>query len=367
MKTRPRRLRASALALLLSALVARGSAGAEPVPPSASIPPSPARPRVVVLSDFPPLDVIPVGAGQGPAGKRSDPDDLQSMVRFLLYANEFDVEGLIATAATLANVARKQSLLDLLDVYDRVDENLRRHDPRYPTAARLREVVWQGTDGTWGQPVEKVLGVDKDSEASEALIRVVDRPDPRPVWVCVWGGPSELAQAIGKVQRTRDRAGLERFLGKLRVFMIGLGQRPGQDGSGDWLLERFPDLFVIVSQKTYLGMFAQDSPLGNLEWLDTHVRRDRGPLGALYPRSGFNPAKPGQQEGDSPSFLHLASAVRGLNDAERPDQGGWGGQYVRRDPARNHWYDGPGASSVAKWLPDMQADFARRAEWMKAP
>ena len=63
--------------------------------------------RVIISSDFPPLDVIPGGAGYGPAEKRSDPDDIQSMVRFLLYANEFDMEGLIASSGTFANVANK--------------------------------------------------------------------------------------------------------------------------------------------------------------------------------------------------------------------------------------------------------------------
>lgn len=42
------------------------------------------------------------------------------MVRFLLYTNEFDVEGLIASSATFANVANKQSILDILDLYDQV-------------------------------------------------------------------------------------------------------------------------------------------------------------------------------------------------------------------------------------------------------
>src|SRR4051812_7882340 len=105
--------------------------------PKAPVPPakSPAM-RVVISTDFPPLDVIPVkGVQKGdPPEKCSDPDDLQSMVRFLLYANEFDVEGLIASAGTFANVARKQNILDMLDCYDQVDENLRRHDARYPTA-----------------------------------------------------------------------------------------------------------------------------------------------------------------------------------------------------------------------------------------
>jgi len=82
------------------------------------------KPRVLIMSDFPPLDVIPGGAGRGPAEKRSDPDDVQSMVRFLVYANEFDVEGLVASAGTFANIARKQNILDILNLYDQVDENL---------------------------------------------------------------------------------------------------------------------------------------------------------------------------------------------------------------------------------------------------
>lgn len=73
-----------------------------------------AQTRVVVLSDFPPVDVVPGGMGFGDAHKRSDSDDVQSMVRFLLYTNEFDVEGLVATSATFANQANKQNIHDIL-------------------------------------------------------------------------------------------------------------------------------------------------------------------------------------------------------------------------------------------------------------
>jgi hypothetical protein len=321
-------------------------------------------PRVIITSDFPPLDVIPGGGGEGPAEKLSDPDDVQSMVRFLLYTNDLDVEALIASSGTFANVANKQHILDILDIYDRVDEELRKRDRRYSTADQLRAVTWQGRSGTWGKPVDDVIGEGKDSEASEAIIRIVDRPDPRPIWVGIWGGPSDVAQAIWKVQRTRSPEELQRFISKLRIFMIGLGNKTGQDGSGQWLLDTFPNLFVIVSQKTYTGMFAQNSPLGDLQWLNTHIREGHGPLGAVYPRSGFDPDDPGMQEGDTPSFLHLISALRGLNDPDRPNQEGWGGQYVQRDPAKRHWYDGPGADSVRKWLPEIQSDFANRADWM---
>jgi len=326
-----------------------------------------AKPRVIILSDFPPLDVIPGGAGQGPAEKRSDPDDVQSMVRFLVYANEFDVEGLVASAGTFANIARKQNILDILNLYDQVDENLRKHDSRFPTADQLRAVTWQGRDNTWGKATDESIGEGRDSEASDAIIKAVDRPDPRPIWVCVWGGPADVAQAIWKVQKTRNPSELDRFISKLRIFMIGLGNKPAQDSSGMWMLDTFPNLFVIASQKTYGGMFAQKSPIGNLDWLNTNVREGHGPLGAAYPRSGFNPNSPGMQEGDTPSFLYLYSAVRGMNDPEKPDQESWGGQYVQRNPAKKHWYDGPGANSVSKWLPDLQKDFATRMDWCNTP
>jgi hypothetical protein len=335
------------------------------------------RPRVVISSDFPPLDVIPVrGARQGdPPEKCSDPDDVQSMVRFLLYANEFDVEALVASAGTFANVANKQNILDILDLYAKVYEDLKRHDPRYPTAEKLRSVTWQGRSGTWGttnvgttaKPLDQILGAGKDSAASDAIIAVVDRPDPRPVWVCVWGGSREVAQAIWKVRATRSPVELERFLSKLRLYLV-----VKQDSTTQWLLDSFPSLFVILTEKNYMGMFwnmyGSDPKLADLEWINSHVRQGHGPLGAVYPQSGWDPKYPGQQEGDTPSFLHLVSAVRGLNDPEKPDQEGWGGNFIRPELSKNHWFDDPaGTKTVSRWRSEVQTDFARRADWMLDP
>jgi Protein of unknown function (DUF1593) len=340
--------------------------------PLADVPPAP---RVVVMADFPPLDVIPVKAC-GPSSPRercSDPDDVQSMVRFLLYANELEVEGLIASAGTLANLARKQPLLELLDRYAQVQPLLARHDPRYPAAALLKARTWQGLDGTWGtpsfgtpaQPLARLLGTTLDTEASDALIRIVDRPDPRPVWVLGWGGSREVAQALWRVRQTRSAEDLAHFVGKLRLYLIAR-----QDGTTDWLLNEFPSLFVILSERNYMAMFSHagpDSTLTDLDWLDRHVRRVHGPLGAAYPASGWDPAAPGQQEGDSPSFLHLVGSLRGVNNAERPGQPGWGGQFQQPDPARNHWFDHPqGAQSISRAKEQMQAEFAERANWMRA-
>ena len=322
------------------------------------------QPRVVVMSDFPPVDVIPGGAGYGPAEKRSDTDDLQSMIRFLLYTNEFKVEGLVASSATFANFANKQNILDVLYLYDHIDENLRKHDERYPTSENLRSVTWQGLSGTYGRPVTEIIGKGKDSEASEKIIELLEKPDSKPVWFCVWGGSCDLAQALWKIKETRNPLELKQLFGKVRIYLIGL-----QDGSGQWLLDTFPELFVIVSQKNYMGMF-NNSPgaeikLSDLDWINRNIRKGHGLLGAFYPESGFFPETPGVWEGDSPSFLYLVSAVRGLNDPEKPDQESWGGKFICPDKSKNHWFDDPtGTQTVSKWRTQVQGDFALRAKWM---
>lgn len=310
--------------------------------------------RVVISSDFPPIDVCMSGC---PADRTSDPDDIQSMVRFLLYTNEFHVEGLVVSSATFANIARKQNIVDLLELYGNVDENLRKHDTRYPTAGNLRSVTFQGQSGTWGKSVSNNIGKGKDSEASEAIIKIVDKRDARPVWFCVWGDCSNIAQAIWKVQQTRSKKELETFLSKIRIYQVAK-----QDDTIDWLMDTFPDLFIIYSKTTYMGIFGgPNDPLGNKEWIQKNIQQNHGPLGAVYPLSAMSVN--GLKEGDSPSFMYLVCAILKQTNPEDPSQENWGGQFVRLVDT-NHWVDGVGASSISKWKTEYQTDFAKRANWM---
>lgn len=306
--------------------------------------------RVIVSTDFPSIPVT-----------NSDPDDVQSMVRFLLYSNEFDIEGLIASAGTFDMVAEKKNILSVIDKYDEIDENLRKHDPNYPTADYLRSVTYEGTGNNhninikWGcdkQPWQEIIGEEKDSEASDAIIAAVDKPDSRPIFICVWGGPREVAQAIWKVQNIRSKEELNAFISKLRIFLIAC-----QDATHEWLIENFPNLFIIESRKTYYGMFGVD----DRSWVETNIIKNHGPLGAIYPPKAI--AGQGVIEGDSPSFLYLISANRGINNPEDPTQPSWGGQYIRVD-STNHYIDGIGSSTISRWSKDFQAEFKERANWM---
>jgi hypothetical protein len=246
------------------------------------------RARVVISSDFPPLDVIPGGLGTGAAEKRSDPDDVQSMVRFLVYANEFRVEGLIASAGTLANVARKQYILDILDRYESVQANLRLHDAAYPSAQYLRERTVQGLGDTYGKPATAILGEGKDSDASRFIIELVDAPDPEPIWFCFWGGSQELGQALWRVRKERGPEEVKRFISKIRVYLIA-----AQDGTAKWMMEQFPrNVRHLLRNRVTKGYFSTrrggDRATGDLAWLDAHVRRGHGALGEIYPRSGWD-------------------------------------------------------------------------------
>jgi hypothetical protein len=180
------------------------------------------KPRVFVLTDI-----------------ENEPDDAQSMVRFLTYSNQFDVEALVATTSVhQRNKTAAWRIREIVEAYGKVQANLNLHEPGYPTVDYLRSLIDEGP-ALYGMDA---VGAGHDSSASERLIRSVDRDDPRPLWVPVWGGPNVLAQALYKVQATRSPAELAKFVAKLRVYAVS-----DQDNSGPWIRKTFPALFYICS------------------------------------------------------------------------------------------------------------------------
>jgi Cellulose-binding Sde182, nucleoside hydrolase-like domain len=96
----------SALGLAAALVVAGCSTGVTGAPAQDSrtartprTDPCVARPRVVVMTDI-----------------ANEPDDQMSLVRFLLYSNQFDVEGLVASTSTwMKNKARPDVIYSVLD------------------------------------------------------------------------------------------------------------------------------------------------------------------------------------------------------------------------------------------------------------
>jgi hypothetical protein len=181
------------------------------------------KPRVFVLTDI-----------------ENEPDDAMSLVRFLVYANQWDVEGLVATTSIhQQNKVAPERIRQIVAAYGQVRDNLEKHERGFPPAAQLHSVISEGRRD-YGM---RAVGEGMDSPGSALLIRAADRDDPRPLWVPVWGGPNVLAQALWKVRATRSPEALARFVAPLRVYTIS-----DQDDSGPWLRTTFPALFYIASR-----------------------------------------------------------------------------------------------------------------------
>jgi len=268
----------------------------------------PAKNRLIVLSDI-----------------EADPDDAQTLIRLLLYSNQIDIEGLIATTSVhqKSRVA-PESIRKIIAGYNKVQPNLLKHEAGYPTAQSLLAVVKQGIPfyGMEG------VGQGKNSEGSEWIIKVLEREDSRPVWISVWGGPNCLAQSLWKIKETKSVAEAKRLISKLRVYTIS-----DQDDTGYWIRKNFPDLFYIVSPgnygtSTWVAINREIKGINNEvisnNWLSENIQQGHGPLGALYPDVAYG------MEGDTPSWLMLIP--NGLNDNAVPNFGSWGGRYELYKP-----------------------------------
>ena len=311
------------------------------------------KPRIVVLTDF-----------------GEDPDDEQSMVRFLLYANEFDIEGLLVTAdGSDRNSAVQDELLrEYIDQYGKVYNNLSQHSPGYPDPSGLKDLV---KADKFARKRSAKVGDNHHTDASEHIISVVDEDDPRPIWFVIWGGPRPLSQALWKVKNERSAEEYEAFLDKIRIYSINK-----QDQTFAWLEDNAQKAFTIVSvagggrNQTFRGIYKTgDLSTGDSAWVEENIINSSSPLGQIYPSRGAG--VPGIKEGDTPSFLYLLSQRFGLSDSENPHQGGWGGRFL---PFSEQWFDDEYAlddldgtldrrHSVSRWRTAFNNDFAARIDW----
>ncbi len=298
-----------------------------------------------------------------------DPDDKQSFVRFLLYANEWDLEGIIANRAHARdgeNLNPERTglgiLRRLIRAYGQCFPNLLRHDSRYPSPERLIEVTVPGYEDT-------ETGVD-------LIIKAVDGADSRPVWFSNWGtnhgsAPSCLKRALDRVRRERGQAGYARFKERLRLSSA--------DAFGEHTVTLAPPWSIWVDtyrpemagKRWYHRFSALTAQAGGFD-LERDMRTGHGPLGALYPTNTTH----WQKEGDTMTFLYLVP--NGLGEPEEPAWGSWAGRYGLRDdsPIKSYyWTNQVDAwqsttnrdNTLKRWAAHLQNDFRARLDWCVKP
>ncbi|KAJ7830710.1 cellulose-binding protein [Mycena olivaceomarginata] len=322
-----------------------------------------AKPRVFVLTDI-----------------ANEPDDAMSLTRFLLYSNEFSVQGICATTSVwLPNETHIEQIQEHIASYAEIVDNLNvhvAHDARYPSAEELMSKTYTGYPAYGVDAV----GVGKSSNGSTALMRAVAASNEE-TWVTVWGGANVLAQAVWEYEQSHSAEEVENFIAKFRVYSIS-----DQDDAGAWLRHRHNSIFWVLSVHgmnlytiaTWVGISGEgfypfdaggpDSSLVTNEWLDTNIR-NVSPFGSTYPDFEFI------MEGDTPTFLSLIQ--NGLNVVGKPRWGGWGGRYSRISRFDNLWVNAfdsdvvgqnggnftSAQATIWRWRNAYQWDFSGRMRW----
>jgi hypothetical protein len=296
-------------------------------------------------------------------GGKGEPDDTQSLVRLLLYANEMDLVGFAATYTVHTEGVNPDYIRQVIESYRQVHRNLLRHDPGFPSAEKLLTGLCSGC----AKP-----GLDKIGGESGAARRILLAADAseEPLWIIAWGGVTDLAMALCLAQAEKTGEDFSLFTSKLRIYAIN----DQYDDCGPWIRDQFSNLFYITNHRACRGMYRLgDQSLCSPAWIEEHLAKS--PLIDAYPvyRGGdiyvpFFGRVQGLKEGDSPSFLYLVN--RGLGDPEHPEYGGWGGRFVNKGGTR-HYFDAGDTwdgifsewASVFRYRADVQTDFALRSRW----
>jgi len=263
-------------------------------------------------------------------------DDECSMVRFLLYANELDIEAIITSSSQYHshghNWAGDDWIQPYLDAYAKVYTNLVRHNSRYPTPEYLQAHTLLGNVETEGD-------MDAVSPGSQHIVKLLlDESDNRPVWLLAWGGPNTIARALKTIEQEHPEK-MAYVANKIRFFFIWEQDSTYQDYiRPHWgkynILTIISDQFLAIAYHWDKVLPPKQQKFFTGAWMKSHILENHGPLCALYKAKENGDFR---SEGDSPSFIY--TIVNGLRngDLDHPDWGSWGGRYVR--VRENTWLD----------------------------
>jgi len=290
-------------------------------------------------------------------------DDRCSMIRFLMYANEWDIEGIIYSASKFHwkghNWAGETWIEEQIDAYAKVWPNLKQHDPNYPSPDDLRKVLYVGN-------ISRVGAMDKDTPGSDRIVEVLLDRGPGPVYLQAWGGTNTIARALRTIQQ-KHPGRMHKVSRKAAIYII-----LDQDKTfREYIQPNWPEVMVLGSFRQFATIaysWKKHIPKGHHKyfdkaWMQANLLKGHGPLGAAYPTDHF------KSEGDSPSFMHQIRV--GLGSLEDPSWGGWGGRFERETGTRNVWRgardDRDFAKPIWRWAEHFQNDWAARADWCVKP
>lgn len=350
-------------------------------------------------------------------------DDLASLIRYLLYTNELDTQGLIYTSSryhwsgsgngslfflpdreysspqwTFRWTGTRTIQDKVLTEYANIYPNLINHDPFYPSPDELRSLVKIGNIDFEGE-------MDHDTEGSDLIKDLLLDDNPRVLYLQAWGGTNTIARALKSIEE--KNASMKESVSRKAVILASGFQ---DETYAEYISLHWPDLRVENFQAGYATWgYNCNKGKGNTRGVSVgaqkyftgawiHENIETGPYGSLYRSWLDNQAMPGDpldvfgnlswyadtaqtcspldaydflSEGDNVVFNPLLKT--GLEDPGNPRLGGWGGRSVQNSSDPELWVlvDEERASNGSvvagyttdRWMDAVQNDFGARMQW----
>lgn len=322
-------------------------------------------------------------------------DDNNSLVRFLLFSCDLDVEGLIYASSGYhwkgdgkgkkwyvpgREYARfgldtcpctswrwdknERFIHNAVDAYANVYPNLKVHNPDYPLPEVLKSKIRFGN-------IEFDGDFSKNSPGSDLIKSLILDDKPGKLYITAWGGQSTIARALKSIQEQYQfTTQWEEIKKKISRKVVLLPSGDQDDTYAKYIKPNWPDIEYREFRNgpnygfgAQLRAKSQDSVYFTSTWTKENVT-SRGPLGALYRVwgdgkqmvkgdkldffgvSGYGAKKlksmgyvvwlPLQEKGswigEGDDFTYMNMPDNGLRAYEDGSYGGWGGRVIIDHP-----------------------------------
>ncbi|NNE78455.1 MAG: DUF1593 domain-containing protein, partial [Pricia sp.] len=246
----------------------------------------------------------------------TDPDDYQSMLHLLMYADLFQIEGLVSSPY---GNGRKEDFLNMIALYEKDLPKLKKHASGFHDPDSLRAVCKQGAIAA-----APYKGFDTATEGSDWIIKCAKKTSEQPLWVLVWGGLEDVAQALHDAPEIKEN---------IKVYWIGGPNKKWSINAYSYIAENHPDLWMIEANAAYRGWFMDSESPERIKgdtYYDNFIQRG-GAMGKNFKNHYDGEIK----MGDTPSLVYVMNG-----DPNTPLGESWGGSFTPIDHSSRTLFDG---------------------------